>query len=110
MATEHAAGSQAAVIDTEHVLNTTSPETTDGAFQFLIDLSVLAAGDIVEIRIKEKVQSTSTQRLVWMGTYAHAQSEPIAASPPIILLHGWDITLTQTDGTARTFEWSIRKA
>lgn len=106
---EHLAGSQTATISTEHTLNTTTPETTDGVFQFMVDLTNMATGDVVEIRVKEKVQSTGTQRQVWLATYAHAQVSPIAVSPSLILLHGWDLTLTQTAGTGRAFPWSIRK-
>lgn len=108
--TEHESGSQTATLDTEHILNTTTPETTDGVFQFVADLSAMVAGDIVELRIREKCRSTDTQRLAWYATYAHTQAQPLAVSPSLILLHGWDFTLTQTDGTGRAFPWSIRRA
>lgn len=106
---EHTSGSQTAVISTEHVLNGTSPETTDGVFQVVVDLNNMVAGDILELRIKEKARSGDTQRLAWYATYAHAQAQPLAVSPTLILLHGWDVTLKQVAGTGRAYPWSIRK-
>ena len=110
MATEHVAGSQTAVISTEHVLNTTTPETTDGAFQLVVDVANMVNGDTLTLRIKEKARSGDTQRTLWTASYRNAQARPLTASPPIILLHGWDMTLEQTAGTGRAFPWSIRKA
>lgn len=105
------AGSQTATINTEHVLNTTTPETTDGVYQVFVDCDAMAVGDAVEIRIKEKVQSTGTQRTLIVGTFAHDPSadDPVWVSPTFLLLHGWDVTLKQTAGTGRAFPWSIRK-
>jgi len=102
-------GTQTATIGTEHVLNTTTPETTDGIYQLVVDLANMAAGDILELRIKEKPISTGTQRTAWTQTFSHAQSDPLFMSPTVILLHGWDMTLKQTAGTGRSFPWSIRK-
>lgn len=106
---EHASGSQTATISTEHTLNGTTPETTDGIFQLCIDTANMAAGDITEIRIKEKCRSSDTQRQVLVATLAGAQSDPLWVSPTFILLHGWDMTLKQTAGTGRAYPWSIRK-
>lgn len=107
---EHASGSQTATLDTEHVLNGTSPETTDGVFQFFVDLDAMVNGDIVILRVKEKCRASDSQRVVWSRPFAHDQgTDSLAASPSLILLHGWDFTLEQTDGTGRAFPWSIRK-
>ena len=111
MASVHEDGTQSATLDTEHTLNTTTPETTDGVFQFVVDLANMVNGDIVVLKVKEKCLSGGTQRLVWRKQFAHVQGEPLAISPSLILLHGWDFTLEQTDGAAgRSFPWSIRKA
>lgn len=102
-------GTQTAVIGTEHVLNTTTPETTDGIYQFFIDVSAMVAGDVLELRAKEKAIATGTIRLIKAWTLANAQTEPLFASPTFIFLHGWDVTLKQTAGTGRAFPFSIRK-
>lgn len=107
---EHETGSQTATLDTEHTLNTTTPETTDGAFQLFVDTALLVNAETLTLRIKEKCRTGDTQRLAWSATYKHIQSNPLAVSPPLILLHGWDMTLEQNGGTGRAFPWSIRNA
>ena len=106
---EHATGSQTATINTEHTLNGTTPETTDGVYQLFIDCAAMAAGDITEIRIKEKARSADTQRQILVATLAGAQSDPLWVSPSFVLMNGWDMTLKQTAGTGRAYPWSIRK-
>jgi hypothetical protein len=109
--TEAFAGSEA-VSTTEHscTTDTTGPdvETSDGVFQVFLDLSDMIAGDQLQVRVYEKVQSTSTQRVVYEAILTGAQGQPIWVSPSLILLHGWDVTLDALAGTI-TVEWSIRK-
>lgn len=106
---EHETGSQTAVIDTEHTLNTTTPETSDGVFQFVVDLANLARDDRVILRIKEKCRSGDTIRQIHSWVFFNDQIDDLWMSPTLILLHGWDFTLEQVDGTGRAFPWSIRK-
>lgn len=106
---EHATGSQTATISTEHTLNSTTPETTDGVFQLFIDTANMVAADVLEIRIKEKCRTGDTIRQVLLSTLAGAQSDPLWVSPSLILMNGWDMTIKQTAGTGRAFPWSIRK-
>jgi hypothetical protein len=108
MADELHDGTQAATIGVEHTLNSPSPETTTGIFQIFVDLAAMLSGDTLEIRVKEKVRSSTTQRLVYMDTLTGVQTEPAWVSPATILFHGWDVTLKQTAGTGRSFPWSIR--
>lgn len=106
-------GSQSGVhtMTPEHTLNTTTPETTAGIYQAVIDINAMASLDVLEIRIKEKAISGGTQRTVFTGTVANAPSSDDVAwvSPSLILLNGWDVTIKQTAGTARAYPWSIRK-
>jgi hypothetical protein len=102
-------GSQTATISTEHTLNSPTPNTTDGVFQVFVDVANMAAGDVLELRVKEKCRSADTQRQVLMSTLGGAQSDPLWVSPSLILMHGWDVTLKQTAGTGRAFPWSIRQ-
>jgi hypothetical protein len=101
-------GTQTATIATEHTLNATNPETTNCVMQFFLDPLAMAQDDDLEIRIKEKVISTGTQRLVFFTTLADAQSEAFV-TPALRLKHGWAVTIKQTAGTGRAFPWSIRK-
>jgi hypothetical protein len=84
--------------------------TTDGIYQAVLDLSEMANGDVFELRIKEKARSGDTQRIVYLMNFANAQtSQPNAATPSLILMHGWDITIIKISGTDRAIPWSIRQ-
>jgi hypothetical protein len=108
---EHGSGSQTAVINTEHVLNATTPETTDGIFQFVVDIDAMAVGDTTELRIKEKCRTGDTQRTILTSVLLNDPSADsnLWVSPSYLLMHGWDFTLKQTAGTGRAYPWSIRK-
>lgn len=92
--------------------NTSGPdaETSANAYQCLLDLNAVANGDIFEFKVYAKVLSSSTQRVVYSARIANAQGNPIWASPVLILIHGWDMTLKKIAGTDRSVDWSIRKA
>ena len=108
--TQHDSGSQAATVTTEHFLGT-DPDTTAGIFQFLVDLSVLARGDSLEIRIYEKINdSGDTAQQMHMFPFNNEQDSDLWISPSFMLLIGWRFSIKQTVGTGRTFQWSIRKA
>lgn len=98
---------------TEHSFTTDTAgpdaDTTDGVFQFIADVSALAAGDMFRIRLYEKVSSGGTQRLVEEWILEGAQSKPLWASPCFILMHGWDWTITKLAGTDRSIEGSVRQ-
>jgi len=83
-------------------------ETSDGVFQIFLDISDMVAGDELQIRVYEKVQSTDTQRIVYQANLVGAQSPPIFVLPSLVLMHGWDVTLDAIAGTI-TVTWSIRK-
>jgi hypothetical protein len=93
---------------TEQTLNTTTPGVTDGVYQLWIGTVNMLKGDKIKIRIKEKIVSAGSSRLVFVASVSHAQDEPAWVSPALILLHGWDMTLQQTAGTNRQYNWSIR--
>lgn len=84
-------------------------QTDDGIYQTLIDLNALANGDVFRFRVYEKVLSSSTQRIVYEAVFANAQADPVFATPAIILMHGWDMTLVKVSGTDRAIDWSIRR-
>lgn len=109
--TQHASGDQAASINTEHFLGT-DPDTTAGAYQFMVDLSVLQRGDTIEIRVYEKINDSgdTAEEITDWCAISHEQSCPLFVSPSFLLLIGWRFSIKQTAGTGRTFPWSIRKA
>src|SRR5512147_2498304 len=94
---ESYAGTEA-VGATEHSLprdaayDSAQSQTDDGIYQVFLDLSDMVAGDILQVRIYEKVRSGDTQRIVYEAILTDAQTEPIWASPALVLMHGWDVT------------------
>jgi hypothetical protein len=60
----------------------------------------------LNISVYEKVRSGDTQRIVYQTQLLGAQSSPIWVSPALMLMHGWDVTLTPFGSP--TCEWSIR--
>ncbi len=85
-------------------------DTTANAWQCFLDLSAVANGDVYEWRLYEKIVSGGTQRLVTSARIANAQGAAHWASPVLMLIHGWDMTLVKISGTDRSITWSIRKA
>jgi hypothetical protein len=108
---EHASGTRTTGTPPEASFTAlgTGGDTTDGVFQFFLDVSNLANGDTLEVQVLEKVLSGGTARLVFEGVMANAQDEPVWVSPALVLLHGWTLQIKQTTGTARDIYWSQRK-
>jgi hypothetical protein len=101
-----------AVGATEHscTTDTAGPaaDTTDGVFQGFFDVSDMVAGDVLQIRVYEKVRAGDTQYIVYEAILRDVQTEKVFVTPSLILLHGWDFTLDALAGTI-TVLWSIRQ-
>lgn len=87
-----------------------SGQGTDAMVQLFLELNNLANGDEYLVRVYDAISSGGTARIIMEWTIAHAQSEPVWASPALILLHKWDFSLTKLAGTDRSIAWSIRTA
>lgn len=102
--TEIAGGSQAATVNTEHTLTT---DTSVGTKILTVDLSAMALGDLVELRIYTKLRTGSTERLAYLCSFQHVQGAPNVYSIPVPSMVSCKPTLKQTAGTGRTFEWAL---
>lgn len=100
-------GSQTAIIDTEHILDT---ETIAGTYILVVDMSNLAAGDVVTLRIKTKCNSSASSALAYSVTFANAQTDINKYSVPVPIDTEIICTLKQTSGTGRDFNWNLLKA
>jgi hypothetical protein len=113
MAISEAYSGTATIGTTEYDLpsNSTSKSsiTTDGIYQVFLDLNTLTATESYRLRIYEKTRAVSTQRIVEDVVISGVQSEPVFATPALLLLHGWTVTITKVAGTDRALEWSIRQ-
>jgi hypothetical protein len=93
---------------TDTSYDTGDAQTTDGVFQVWLDVSDMILGDILQLRLYEKVRSADTQRIVEEWILTNSQSSPIWVSPSLILMHGWDFTADAIAGGV-TVNWSIRQ-
>ena len=104
--TSVASGTQTAVVNTEHTLDT---ETVAGAYVLVVDTVNMVNGDVLELRLKTKAITGGTSRLAYLATYANVQGEPNKYSIPIPVSDELVATLKQTAGTSRDFPWNLLK-
>lgn len=85
--------------------------TDDGAFQLGLDPvgAGLTKGDEFILRVKEKILSGGTQRLVFSQRFTHLTFSENHFYPVLWLMHGWDMTLQKIAGTDRNWDASIRQ-
>jgi len=81
--------------------------TTAGSYVLHVDLSALADGDTVVLRLKSRVLSGGTDRLAYEASFSHAQGTPLTYSIPVPTAHQIIATLEQTAGTNRSYDWSL---
>jgi hypothetical protein len=99
-----ASGTQAATLDTEHSLAT---DTTGRTCCLAVDTGALVEGDVLILRLKTKILSGGTKRVAYIATFANTQAEPQKYSIPVPANIEIEATLEQTDGTGRSFPWSL---
>lgn len=108
MPTTEASGTQAATVTTEHSLATV---TTAKVLVFTVDVNALVGGatpDIVELRIKRKVLTGGTARQEIICTAVGGLVvNPIVVQVPAVSMFSCEFTLKQTQGTGRSFDWSV---
>ncbi|MDO8706431.1 MAG: hypothetical protein Q7J84_15940 [Sulfuricaulis sp.] len=106
MTTLEASGTQAATVGTEHTLTTLAVSKT---LWPEIDISALAAGEFVEVRIKTKTLSGGTTRTqqVCVFSWLDAGVTPGVDGEPIISDQEYILTLKQVGGTGRSFPWKV---
>jgi len=101
-------GTQTAVIGTEHVLATS---TNNGTFYFQVRGNNLVAGDILELRIYTITLSGGTLEVTWKTTVGPSPPSTIViASPPQPSDQSIKVTLKQTAGSGRSFDWKLLRA
>lgn len=90
--------------------NLVTGQTTDAVLQIIIDVSLMDSGDVTVIRLYDEVISTGAPLLVEAWELANAQANVFTAPLPFIAMHNWAVTLEQSAGTNRDYDWSIREA
>lgn len=82
---------------------------TDGLTYVLqLDLNTMAAGDVVELYIYVKTNTSSgTARLIDKVYFADAQGNPAWQSVPYPAAYSLEFKAKQPTGTARTIEYAL---
>lgn len=93
--------------------NVESARTTSTAvYQFLLDCSALAAGEVLFIRVYTMVLASGTERLGYFGSFIGGTDlDLLQWTVPITCNSGTAITLrcglTQKNGTRRSIPWAL---
>ena len=104
MVTVSGSGTQTATIGTEHTLF--NPVTSKW-FSGWIDLTNMASGDTTEIRIYAIAKTAGSYILYSLDTYIGAQTIPLVHCASLPSDIGFKVTLKQTVGTGRTYDWKF---
>lgn len=101
-----ASGTQLAVINTEHVLETIS---TPGDYLFNVNTTPMLTGDELELRVKNRVVPAGATVGYLKGVFEGVQpaDDVLKSSVPFRVEHEAKVTLKQTLGTGRSYEWSV---
>lgn len=97
-------GTQTATLTTEHILTT---QTNNKFYTAYIDLTNMASGDTTEIRVSVIVKAAGSHILYYLGTYSGAQTNPLVYIPSLPSDISWKLTIKQTVGTGRTYDWRV---
>lgn len=99
-------------ITSEFVLADTSAA---GSYVASVDTNLMAAGDILELRLYEMVLTSGTRRVAYYARFDGAQptDDQIKISVPISTAltdtGAIRFTITQTKGTAHAYPWNLKK-
>lgn len=102
-------GSTTPTLDTDTQLG--SDITAAGIYVLEVDADNLVDGETLLLIFKDKVRSSSSHKEVdRMPVAKHTQGPALLVKfGPYEILHSGQFFLRQEGGTARAFEWSIRK-
>jgi len=104
MVTVSSSGTQTAVIGTEHTLYN---PITSRYFTAYIDLTNMTSTDTVEIRVYVIAKTAGSYILYYMSSFSGVQSNPLLYIPSMPSDIGYKLTLKQTAGTGRAFDWKV---
>lgn len=100
-------GTQTATVGTKHSLATS---TNNGVFTFEVDLSNLASGESVRLTVEGVTLSGGATGLMWPGNLTAPLVAVRVQSPPVASDVSVTVTLTQLNGTGRSFPWKLLRA
>lgn len=101
---DSASAPSALVLDTPTVLDS---ETTPGVYQLFVDTNAMLAGDVLIIRSRVKVVAGGTARLFEERVLGGVTGPKAWCTDPIMVGDYVEYELEQTEGTGRSFPWSV---
>jgi hypothetical protein len=103
--THLSSGAQLATIGVEHALYN---PTCNKWFSGYVDLSNMKSGNRVELRVYVLVKTAGSPYVqYYVIKYTGAQTYPLVYIPLYLSDSGWKLTLKQTSGTGKTFDWNV---
>lgn len=87
---------------------TKTDQTDDCMMQAWIDFGAMAAGDVFEWRLVEKVNAGTQRTVIGPNRIVGVQESPVVITG-LILGDGWEIGVKKITGTDRSISWSLRK-
>jgi hypothetical protein len=109
-----ASGTQTATVGTEHTLRDETAGEGE-VYDAAIDLANMQANDVLEIRLYVKLLTGGTLHRVYYAKFADAQDDesqlvhPVVYVPALTVMKEWKLTLKQTAGTGRNYDWTVYK-
>lgn len=93
---------------TEQTLASTASLAQGATLEFSVDCANMAAGDTVKLRVYANVNSAN-DRLVQVAEFSGVQEVAMKASyaRPIEAGGRYKVTMQQTAGTYRSFQWKV---
>lgn len=87
---------------------TKTDQTEDAILQVWIDFGAMAAGDVYEWRVVEKVNAGTQRNAIEPQRLLGTQSSPVIITG-LVVGDGWEIGVKKISGTDRSIAWSLRK-
>jgi len=87
----------------QDIINT----TVEGAYEGYIDLTNMASGDEVRIRVYIQINSVGALRKVYDQNFIGGQDPPLCYIHRRTARYGYRVTLQQVAGTYRSFDYQI---
>ena len=79
--------------------------TTAGTYVLAVNVTNMADGDVLELRIYGKANASDSETLIYFASFNNAQTEDLKLSLPTPAPVEYKATLKQTAGTNRTYQW-----